>query len=433
MRQSAIVLAFGWLLAPLQLLTAVIVARAVGPEGKGALALLTGLTTILVSLVGLGTPSGAAVLYRQDSRTRSEVISTGLTITAASSALVFVAYLLGGSRLLAGLLSERDLANLEPAWIFLALVAVTPAALSALADVILIAANAMGIYAIRAAASGLLAVVLTWLLTFHFGWGVAGALASYPIAAIFGLGLFALWWWKQDDLGTARVTSHCAWMLLRVGVQQHAISIIALVAKRADVFLIASLLSLQDAGFYAAAILIPQAVVSIPRATMWPLVSALASGRTDVPEAVAQISRLQVLLMALMSLALFPLAPLIVTTLFGEAFAPSVAPFRWALVGLAFTPVTITVNAVLTARSQPGLSIFSAMLGTAIQLMIMILLIPKWGTSAAAAALSANFITTAVAQLVIVRFSGIRVGAMLIPRPHDFADLAKALRARVAP
>ncbi|MBA2304996.1 MAG: hypothetical protein H0W08_20525 [Acidobacteria bacterium] len=40
-----------------------IVARAVGPEGKGALALLTGLTAILVSLVGLGLPSGAAVLY----------------------------------------------------------------------------------------------------------------------------------------------------------------------------------------------------------------------------------------------------------------------------------------------------------------------------------------------------------------------------------
>jgi O-antigen/teichoic acid export membrane protein len=361
------------------------------------------------------------------------VISTGFSITAGSSALLFIAYLWGGTRLLAGLLSERDRQNLEPAWILLALVAVTPAALSALADVILIAANSMRLYAIRAATSGLLAVALTWLLTFHFGWGVAGALASYPIAAIFGLGLFTGWWRKQDDLGTTRVTSHCARALLRVGVQQHAISIIALVAKRVDVFLIASMLSLQDAGFYAAAILIPQAVVSIPRATMWPLVSSLPAGRTDVPNAVAQISRLQVLLMALMSLALFPLAPLIVTRLFGEAFVPSVAPFRWALGGLAFTPVTITVNAILTARSQPGLSIFSAVLGTGIQLILMILLIPKWGTSAGAAALSANFITTAVVQLVIVRSRGIRVGAMLIPRPADFADLARALRARVAP
>jgi O-antigen/teichoic acid export membrane protein len=192
-------------------------------------------------------------------------------------------------------------------------------------------------------------------------------------------------------------------------------------------------LSLQDAGFYAAGILIPQAIVSIPRATMWPLVSALPSGRTDVPDAVAQISRLQVLLMALISLALFPLAALIVTTLFGEAFAPAVAPFRWALAGLAFTPVTITVNAILTARSQPGFSILSAVLGAGIQLIVMIVLIPTWGTSGAAAALSANFITTAVVQLAILRSRGIRSGALLIPRPHDFGDLGRALRARAAP
>ena len=433
MRQSAVILSFSWLLAPLQLLTAVIVARAVGPEGKGALALLTGLTAILVSLVGLGTPSGAAVLYRQGSHTRAEVIATGLSITAAASLLFLIAYLWGGTRLLAGLLSERDLANLEPVWILLALVAVTPAALSALADVVLIAANAMRVYATRTATSGLLAVALTWVLTFHLGWGVTGALASYPIAAILGLGLFALWWRKQDDLGHPQVTVRCTRALLRVGVQQHVISIIALVAKRVDVFLIAGLLSLQEAGYYAAAILIPQAIVSIPRATMWPLVSSLPVGRADVPEAVAQISRLQVLLMALISLALLPLARLIVTTLFGEAFAPSVAPFQWALAGLAFTPVTITVNAILTARSQPGLSILSAVLGTGIQLILMILLIPKWGTSAAAAALSVNFITTAVVQLAILKSRGIRSGAMLIPRPHDFGDLVRALRARAAP
>jgi len=433
MRQSAVILTLGWFLAPLQFLTAVIVARAVGPEGKGALALLTGLTAILVSLVGLGLPSGAAVLCGREPDRRSEVIGTAMAVTGACSLLLLSSYAWGGAWILAGMLSDRELANLQPLWIALALAAVAPAALSAVADVVLITANAMRVYALRTAASGVLALAVTWILTFHFDWGVAGALAGYPAGAIVGLAVFASWWCSERDLRPPRVRIGCARELLRVGLQQHAIGIIALMAKRIDVFLIASMLTLEDAGFYAAGIVIPLAIVSIPRATMWPLVSSM-SGRADsagVPEAVARVSRLQVLLMTLIAVALFVTAPFIVRMLFGDAFAASVAPLRWALLGVPLTPITISVNAILTARGQPGRSILSAAVGTAIQLALTILLIPTWGTSAGAAALSANFITTAAIQLLIARSSGIRVDAMVIPRRQDLVELREVLRTRL--
>jgi O-antigen/teichoic acid export membrane protein len=218
---------------------------------------------------------------------------------------------------------------------------------------------------------------------------------------------------------------------LYVGIQQHAIGIIALVAKRVDVFLVASLLTLQDAGFYAAGILIPQAIVSIPRATMWPLVSAFSDSKADVPEIVTRVSRLQVLLMGVIALILLPWGQVIVTTLFGDAFSPSVAPFRWALPGLLFTPVTITVNAILTARARPGLSILSALVGTGVQLVLTLLLLPRWGTSGGAAALSANFVTTALVQLLIMRSEGIDARTLLIATRQDLAALGKALRAQV--
>ncbi|MBA2303492.1 MAG: oligosaccharide flippase family protein, partial [Acidobacteria bacterium] len=105
MHQSAVILTLGWFLAPLQFLTAVIVARAVGPEGKGALALLTGPTAILVSLVGLGLPSGAAVLYGREPHRRSEVIGTAMAVTGACSLLLLSSYAWGGAWILAGMLS----------------------------------------------------------------------------------------------------------------------------------------------------------------------------------------------------------------------------------------------------------------------------------------------------------------------------------------
>ena len=428
MRQSAVVLTLGWILAPLQFLTAVIVARAVGPDGKGALALLTGLTAILVSLGGLGIPSGAAALYRREGHPESHVIATALALTLVSSTVLALLALAGGAPLLSWVLPARELATIPAGWVLLALAAVPPAALAAVVDVILITANAMRTYAVRAAVSGLAGVALTWVLTFTFGWGVAGALASYPAAALVGLCFFLYWWRYQSRVEALRFTGACARDLLHVGVQQQALAIIALVAKRFDVFLIASLLTLQDAGYYAAAILIPQAVVSIPRSTMWPLVSSLSSAEGDVPEAVARISRLQVLLMAVIALSLYVSAPLIIQTLFGPAFSPSTSPFRWALLGLPFTPLTITVNAILTARRRPGLSIAAALAGTGAQLLLMILLMRDWGTSAAAAALSLNFVVTAVLQLAVAKRQGVDIASMLLPTREDFAVLASRLR-----
>ena len=220
----------------------------------------------------------------------------------------------------------------------------------------------------------------------------------------------------------------CARALLHVGVQQQALAIIALVAKRFDVFLIASMLTLQDAGFYAAAILIPQAVVSIPRSTMWPLVSAMSSDGGEVSEVVARISRLQVLLMVVIAAVLYALAPIIIQGLFGSKFSPSIAPFRWALLGVPFTPLTITVNAILTARRRPGLSIAAAFAGTSAQLIVMILLLEQWGASAAAAALSVNFIVTAVLQLVVARRQGVPVTQMVVARREDVELLVKRVR-----
>ena len=428
MRQSAVVLGFGWLLAPLQFLTAVIVARAVGPDGKGALALLTGFTAILVSLGGLGIPSGAAALYRRDDYPEAHVVATALTVTFISSTLLAFVTLAGGAPLLSFVLPQRELASIPPLWILLALSAVPPAALAAVVDVLLIAANAMRLYAVRAAVSGVTGVALTWVLTLMLGWGVAGALVSYPVAAIVGFAFFVYWWRRQPNRPRLQVTTACARALLHVGVQQQALAVIALVAKRFDVFLIASLLTLQDAGFYAAAILIPQAVVSIPRSTMWPLVSALSSEGGEVSDAVARISRLQVLLMAIIAAALYALAPIIILGLFGPAFSPSIAPFRWALIGVPFTPLTITVNAILTARRRPGLSIAAAFAGTSAQLLLMVLLIRSWGASAAAAALSLNFIVTAVLQLAVARRQGVAVAQMLVARREDVVLLVRRVR-----
>ena len=430
-RQSAIILALGWLLAPLQFLVSVMVARAVGPQGKGMLALLAGVTAVLTSLASLGVASGASALYRQNRFERREVIGSAVWLTAAASCLLLLAFALGGQTLIRLVVGDEG-ARIDRLWLALALAAVPVSALAAVGDVVLIAENAMRVYAVRAVAAGLLAVGLTWLFVFQWDLGITGVLVSQPLAAVAGLGLLAGWLTTREELRRLRISRAACSSLLHIGLQQHAIGIIALIAKRVDVFLIASFLSIRDAGFYSVAILLSNVFMSIPRATMWPLVGAFSAGSQDDPRMLARASRVQVLFMALLTLALMPLAPLLVHVAFGDAFSPAVAPLRWALAGVFVTPVTISVNAYLTARGRPGLSIVSALVGTGIQIAVTLLFIRRWGTIASAAALSANYVSTAAVQLLIVRRERvIDFRGMLIPTVQDLRDARSLLLTRV--
>ena len=50
---------------PFQFLTGALVARAIGPEGKGVLFLLTGLAGSIASFANIGTAYGAVYLYKK--------------------------------------------------------------------------------------------------------------------------------------------------------------------------------------------------------------------------------------------------------------------------------------------------------------------------------------------------------------------------------
>ena len=429
LRQSAIVLSLAWLLAPLQFLTSIVVARLLGPEGKGVLAVLAGVTAVLSSVVILGVPSGAAALYRRPDVNRAEIVGTGVALVLLSSALTLAAFAAGGDRALALILGPRDIARLDPAWVTLAVAAAVPAALWAFGDVVLIAADAMRVYAWRSAVGGLLGLALTWVLALQLHWGITGVLVAQPSGQLAGFAIFAAWWARQPGLRPPRVGAAATRELLRVGVQQHALSMIALVSKRIDIFLIAALLTLEDAGYYAVAILLPTVIVGIPRATMWPLVTALTTDGGRDGERMAQASRLQVTGMLLATAMLLPLVPFAVHALFGPAFAPAVTPMRLALLGVVATPLTITVNAYLTARRRPGLSIVSALAGTGVQVAVTLALIGRWGVSAPAIAFTANHLVTAACQLAVLRaHDGMRLSDMLVPTRADLALLRSALR-----
>ena len=420
-RQSALILGLGWVLMPLQVLTSAVVARVVGPEGKGIIFLLAGVTAVVSSLTGLGIGHAAAAFYNQKRYSAGQILASTLLLTASSFVLVGLAYLLLSDLFVGLFLGDLQTLQVRRLWIALALVSVLPNQLLGVGDVLLIADNAMKVYALRNTGTAVVGLLLTWLLTFGAGLGVTGVLLSQPLASLFGLGVIAWWYRRRHSVRELRHSMATSRDLLRVGLQQSAVHLVALVAKRLDGFIIARLLTVADAGYYSVANNVQSLFVNVPRATMWPLVTALSGDDPNRHQALVRVTRILTFLLVLGTLLFLPLAPWLVVLVFGDSFAPAVSPLRWALLGVFATPITIGINALFTAQRRPARTIVASIPSTVVQVILNFALVPHLGASGSAIALSANYLLTTVIMLVQVRMDGeVSVRAMLLPTREDF-------------
>jgi O-antigen/teichoic acid export membrane protein len=431
-RQSAVILALGWVLTPVQFLTSAAVARALGPEGRGILFLLAGMTVLVTALTSMGATAAAGVLYRQRRHPPARLLGTVALLAAGSAVLVTLVYLLFSEAFVGFFMGDARTVHVERWWVALALAVVPVTVLVEVGDVLLISENQMRIYALRNTGGALLGVTFIWLFAFVARWGLTGVLLAQLLAPVFGLLVVVVWVSRRVGLRNLRGDRQALRDLMRIGLQQSGVSLVAFVAKRLDGFIIARLLTLTDAGYYAVANTIQNLFINIPRSAVWPLVFTAAGDQPERHEVVARATRLLTVVVAVSSLAFMAISPFVIVLLFGQRFAPSISPVCLALIGVMATPIGIGASALFTAQGRPGRNLVAAIPGAAIQVALNFALVPRLGASGSAIALSANYVAIALVQLVqIHRDRQVAIGAMLLPRRSDLTLLAAAVKARL--
>ena len=431
-RQSAVILILGWALVPVQFLTSAAVARAVGPEGRGILFLLAGVTAVLVILSSFGLGSAAAVLHRKKTHPPGEILGSVLVVVLGSGAGLAAMYLWLSDAFLLFFVGELETVTVDRVWLALALAVVPVTVLLELGDVLLINEDEMRMYALRTTGTQLLAVVLTWGLIATGRAGITTILVAQALPLAFGLVVFVWWFVGKYGVRSVRCTTPALRDLFRIGLQQLGVSVVAVVGKRADAFIIARLLSLQEAGYFAVANTIQNLFVNIPRSALWPLVSTLSGDAPDRHKVLARATRVLTLVMALASLAFIAISPFFVRLVFGESFAPATIPVCLAMLGVVTTPVALGASALFTSQGRPARLMIAGIPGTAVRLALSFALVPALGASGSAIALSANAFTIAVVQLLQIRADGaVAMRELLVPTRSDLSLLRGSLLSRL--
>jgi O-antigen/teichoic acid export membrane protein len=353
----------------------VIVARSLGPSGRGSLATAYALMTLLAQLGTLGVASANPYYAAREPHARGGIATNSLWLGGIFGSTMIVAGV--GLKLVApGALADVGWPELAVA------VGAVPIVLSSLfLQSILLAEGRMVLYNGVDVGSALLTVVLLLTVLPLDPTNVLLALVLMigpQAAAVF----VYLWAMHRHGRVLRRPDIALARRMIGYGLRAYVVTLLAYLLIRIDLLLVNGIQGSEAAGQYSIAVALADGLYLLPVSVAVNMFARVARGADrELSVRVFQLVAVVYLAVCLVAVAL---AGPTIELLFGPAYHPAVSLFLWLLPGVYFLGVLNVIAYHFAGHGLPKELALVWIPGLAINLAIDLTLLPHHGTYIAA-------------------------------------------------
>ena len=413
--------------AVLSLVNVLIVARALGPVGRGDVAFLITVATMTGQLAGISVQEAVANLAGKEPGVRPRLAGTAIVLSMVlgwAGALVVA----GAVALFPAVGGEVDRVLL---WLTLASLPLVIVRIyfsyMLQADYAFVATNAAWVSG--PATSCLTSAVLGVLGLLTVGIAIAAWIAGQA------LGVIILAVYVARHAGFGRPELALARRALIFGIKLHPSRFMDVATYRGDQWLVGSIAGSRELGVYSVAVAWAEALFYLPGVlALVQRPDLVRAGRERAVALVSRVFRVTVMLAGAAAVALIVLAPVLCVWIFGDQFEGAVGELRvLALSAWGISAVVLLSGAMISqnrplAATSTGLTTFVAALA------LSVVLIPWQGGEGAAIARTLAYTLGGIVALWIFNRTLGGSPRDLIPRRSDVAWLASIRRRRrVAP
>ena len=414
------------LIFALGFIASIVLARALGPTGRGIFAVIVLIPAVMLRLGSLGIEA-ANVYFTGSKRYEIEDIVSNSLVSSILLGLVLILSFFGISRL--GIFQDFLNSNrISPFYLWLMVLTIPFSLLCEFLKNIflgkekIITFNKIGIFQTT---FQLIAIVVFLLILRR---GVFGAVFSYVLAAI-GVSLFAIVLIRKVAKVSVSFNRKLFGDSAKYGLKAYFGNLAQFLNYRLDMFLVAVFLAPAAVGYYSIAVGIAERLWMLPGAVatvMFPRVSSLED--TEANKLTPRVVRHTFFITFVLSLILLFLGKPLIKLLFGSAFLPSVMPLLILLPGIIALGGAKVLSADLAGRGKPQIGSYAAFTSLAINVPLNLYLIPKWGICGAAFASSVAYIVaTLIVIIAFVKISRKSWLETLLIRKQDFRDYRNLL------
>jgi O-antigen/teichoic acid export membrane protein len=403
----------------LALLSSVIIARALGPDGTGVYTLAILFPILILTFANLGLGPATVYYIAQEKYSVREVFGNNIVLSAI---IGVVATLLG-----------LVLVIVFPAWIFpevarsylvLALILVPLYLFSQqYVSQILLGARRIKEFNAVSVADKFLFLLCVFVATVGLGLGIAGAIWASILSSL--VLCFVLFFWLRRIAGGVRFRLNLAYIRdgLRYGVKAHLGNIIGFLNYRIEVFLLGAFLPASAVGFYAVAVGLAEKLWFVSESAsivLFPTVSA-EKDEQERKTFTPLVSRTILLITAIGAVALLLVSQWIIVFLYSEEYLPTVQLFRILLPGIVFLSVGRILANDIAGRGRPLLNTYVGGIGVVVQIGLNLAWIPRFGALGSAWATTISYGIILVARLwLYMKLSGNSLTKVIVPQSSDW-------------
>jgi len=428
-RSSLVTSAFATLttnlaVAVLLFVNALVVARALGAEGRGDIAFLLTVATLMGYLASFGIQESNANLGGSEPELRRPLASNSILF-----ALIFG---LVAALVVVGMVSAFPVVGGESERVLLwtALASIPLVILRIYLTFLVQADYGFAITNLAWVVGPATSVAVNTLLAALDVITVGTALAAWIGGQALGIGLLVTYVARHTGFGRPDV--RLASRSLGFGAKSHVGRFAGIGTYRVDQWFLGSISGSRELGLYSIAVswaemlyYLSGVLVMIQRPEL------VRARRAEAARIAARIVRIALLLALPMAAVLIAAAPILCVTVFGDEFRGSVDDLRILALGVVGVVTLDLLGSALNSQRRPILASSASSVALVVTLALDIALIPQFGGAGAAAATALAYTAGGVAAAILfTRAIGGRLGDF-VPRLAELPWLWRTLLGRI--
>jgi len=423
------VLSLGVLSTFIGIPTSILVARSLGPSGKGVVMLASTVAGYSTTMLGLGIDVALVHFAGRAPETARSLARLAIRFGVALGILAAIA----GTILLVTVYRARIPDSVLP-WAVL-LVALGPVWLvTSYFQSIVVGIGRLVEVSVIQFANAVLTLVGAVLLVVAVGLGPDGWLAVLAVVFVVSGALTAIASVKARVLPTEPQArgGYTYRLVAGYGMRAYLGTLLQGLNYRLDFFLVAFFLPIAQAGLYSVSVAATEMLWVVPNnlgSVLMQRAASLPPRQSD--QLTRAITRITSLFLFVSSIGLALLARPLVTRVFGGAFRGAVTPLILLLPGTWALGLWKNVTNDLIGRGYPQAKAISAGLSAAATVLLDLFLIPRFGINGAAAASSTAYLLAfGVSLIQYESATGTGPLSLIVPGRGDVALLVGALTRR---
>ena len=356
--------------------TAVVVARELGPTGRGLYAVAATLGAIGAQFGNFGLHASNIYFVAKDRTHLPALIGNTLAVVvlsclvAALSGILFVYW--------------PSLSPIHGTLLLLALAFVPISLAYLLIQGLLLGVNEVRAYNNIESLGKILALVLISILVVFHGRSVELFFAATALSVMVTF-LWALARLRRVSTAPPKVSWPVFRQSIGIGLRAYTIAFFGFLLLRIDLLMVKYMLGATEAGYYSISQVLAENTMMFPVVIgllLFPKLSALKEREEKLQLANKAVLVTAALMLPAVVIAAFAAGPLI-SLAFGPSFLPAVAPFAWLMPGTYFLGIETVMVQLLNSEGFPPIIVVAWILDTLINVALNFWAIPHYGITGA--------------------------------------------------